>query len=26
VRSGAFPAKEQSFSINNEVLRRLYGT
>src|SRR5689334_8055509 len=26
VRSGAFPAREQSFSIDAEVLRRLYGT
>src|SRR3989440_2403247 len=26
VRSGAFPAREQSFTINGEVLRRLYGT
>ena len=26
VRSGAFPAREQSFTINNEVLKRLYGT
>ena len=26
VRSGVFPAKEQSFTINGEVLRRLYGT
>jgi 3-methyl-2-oxobutanoate hydroxymethyltransferase len=26
VRSGAFPAREQSFAINAEVLRRLYGT
>src|SRR5690348_8391241 len=25
VRSGAFPAKEQSFTINGEVLKRLYG-
>jgi len=26
VRSGAFPAREQSFTINGEVLKRLYGT
>ena len=26
VRSGAFPAKEQSFTIDSDVLRRLYGT
>jgi 3-methyl-2-oxobutanoate hydroxymethyltransferase len=26
VRSGAFPAREQSFTINSEVLKRLYGT
>ena len=26
VRSGAFPAREQSFSINTETLKRLYGT
>jgi 3-methyl-2-oxobutanoate hydroxymethyltransferase len=26
VRSGAFPAREQSFTISAEVLRRLYGT
>jgi 3-methyl-2-oxobutanoate hydroxymethyltransferase len=26
VRSGAFPAREQSFTMNGEVLRRLYGT
>ena len=26
VRSGAFPAREQSFTINTEVLTRLYGT
>src|SRR5436190_496372 len=26
VRTGAFPAREQSFTINGEVLKRLYGT
>jgi 3-methyl-2-oxobutanoate hydroxymethyltransferase len=26
VSSGAFPAREQSFSMNSETLRRLYGT
>lgn len=26
VRSGAFPAREQSFSMNVEALRRIYGT
>jgi len=26
VRSGAFPAREQSFTMNGEVLKRLYGT
>jgi len=26
VRSGAFPAREQSFTIDSEVLKRLYGT